>query len=207
MKDFLFRAYCFNRNGKLNYDRASKLMGYTKSDFIFMMKHDFPHIDYNDLMTGVYVGYHPTSKSPIYFAPWQLHTCYHSKDDLNFMGRLIWEKKNEPSWSTYEYFIMDTNGKILYKTFDLDITQTIDENGVIHLKTPDGSLNEFVYPVDRKKYTYKKYFCYGRSLQSLNSHINSLYEKKYINKPRNFKKGFLKTPEHPLGEPSDLEKQ
>ena len=207
MKDFLFRAYCFNRNGKLNYDRASKFLGYSKSDLIFMMKHDFPHIDYQNLMTGVYVGFHPTSKSPIYFAPWQLQTCYHSQEDLKFMDRLIWEKESEPSWATHEYFIMDADGKILFKTFDLDITQTIDENGVIHLKTPDGNLNEFIYPAELKKYPYKRHFCYGRNLKSLNSHITTLCEKKYINKPKNFKKGFFNTPERPLGEPSNLEKQ
>ena len=205
MKDFLFRAFCYDKNGKFNYDRASKFMGYTKSDLYFMCNNHFEYLDTPTLMSGVFVGFHPTSKSPIFFAPWHLITCHHSKEDLTYLRHLINGRPGSPSWATYEYFVMDASGNILYK--NCNISQTIDENGVFHLKTENGDLNHYVYPVDRKKYGYKKHFCYGSTHKSLNSHIRSLAEKKFIKVPKHFKKGFSKTPEHPFGESQSFEKQ
>lgn len=207
MKDFLFRAFCYDKNGKFNYDRASKFMGYTKSDLIFLCKNSSHIIEQHKLMTGVFVGFHPTSKSPIFFAPWQLRTCYHSKEDLEYIERTVWGKPDAPSWATYEYFIMDACGNILFKTPKLKFDQTIDENGVIHLKSDEGDFNYYIYPVDRKKYAYKKHFCYGSTYKSLNAHITTLAEKKFIKPPKHFKKGFSKTPEHPFGESQSFEKQ
>ena len=205
MIDFLFRAYCFDKNGKLNYDRASKFFGYTKNDLYFLSNNNFEYLDSPTLMSGVQVGFHPTSKSPMFFAPWVLQTCYHSQKDLHYIRQLITNHPDAPKWSTYEYFIMNSNGKILYK--NCDISQTIDESGIIHLKTENGELNHFVYPAERKKYNYKSYFCYGRSLESLNSHIKSLHDKKIIKLPKQFKKGIKKTPEHPLNCEAEKEKQ
>ena len=205
MKDFLFRAYCFDKNGKINYDRASKYFGFSKSDLYFMSHNDFEYLDSPTLMAGVQVGYHPTSKSPMFFAPWFLQTCYHSQKDLQHIRDLISNRPDSPKWSTYEYFIMASNGKILYK--NCDISQTIDENGIIHLKTEESSLNHFIYPAERKKYNYKRYFCYGRDLNDLNSHIKSLHEKKIIKLPKQFKKGIPKTPEHSLNNEDAKEKQ
>ena len=205
MINFLFRAYCFDKNGKMNYDRASKFFGYTKSDLHLIFKNDFKYLDAPTLMSGVQVGYHPTSNSPIFFAPWVLRTCYHSKEDLTYIRNLICGKPDSPSWATYDFFIMDASGKILYK--NCDITQTIDENGVIHLKNEKHDLNHLVYPAERKKYSYKKVFCYGSTFQSLNSHIKSLSDKKIINVPKHFKKGFSKTPESPLTSQTYIEKE
>ncbi len=205
MRNLLFRAYCFDKDGKLNYDRASKVLGYTKSDLRLILKNDFKFIDSSDLMAGLQVGYHPTSKSPIFFAPWILQTCYHSKEDLKYMRDLICRRPDAPSWATYDFFIMNTEGKILYQ--NCDISQTIDKNGIIHLKTKDGDLNHLVYPAERKKYPYKKFYCYGSTFQSLNSHIKSLSEKKIIRLPKHFKKGFSKTSETPLNNASFIERQ
>lgn len=205
MRDFIFRAYCFDKNGKFNCDRASKFLGYTKSDLRLILKNDFKFIDSPDLMAGLQVGYHPTSKSPIFFAPWILKTCYHSKEDLKYMRDLICRRPDAPSWATYDFFIMNAEGKILYK--NCDISQTIDENGIIHLKTKDGDLNHLVYPAERKKYPYKKFYCYGSTFQSLNSHIKSLSEKRIIRLPKHFKKGFSKTSESPLTSQTYIEKE
>jgi hypothetical protein len=156
-------------------------------------------------MSGVQVGYHPTSKSPMFFAPWIMQTCYHSKEDLHYMRELILGRPNSPPWATYEYFIMNADGQILYS--NCDIKHSIDENGVIHLKSQDNNLDHYVYPANRKKYNYKKVYCYGSTYKSLNSHIVSLSEKKIITPPKHFKKGFSKTSETPLNSASFIERQ
>ena len=140
MKDFLFRAFCFDKNGKMNYDRASKFLGYTKNDLYFMSHNDFEYLDTPTLMSGVMVGFHPTSTSPIFFAPWFFQTCYHSQKDLKYIRDIIINRPDAPKWATYEYFIMNADGKILYK--NCDITQTVDENNVIHLKTKGRTLTK-----------------------------------------------------------------
>lgn len=205
MNDILFKWYCYNRDGSINYDRLSRLVGLTKSDLIFQAKNNFNLIDSASLMSGVFVGYHPTSKSPMFFAPWDMRTCYHSNDDLKRIYGLATNNFPVPDWSTYDYFIMDASGKILYT--NCAISQTIDENGVVHLQTDDYSLNHFVYPAERRKFNYKHYFCYGCSLEELNKHIKDFTECKIIKKPKNFQKGFSKTAEKTLNHHSLLEKQ
>ena len=91
---------------------------------------------------------------------------------------------------------MNSEGKIL--SSNLNIEQSIDENGIIHLKSDDLSLNHLVYPAERKQYSYKKHFCYGKNFNDLNSHIKALVEKKVISKPKDFKKGFSQTTQTPI---------
>lgn len=110
------------------------------------------------------------------------------------MQRLL--SKPVPDWATFDYLIMDSTGKILHKNFTFD--QTIDENGIIHLSSPEHSLDTLVYVADRKKYKYKIHFCHGKNLDHLNNYTADLIDKGYIKTPKNFKKGFTKTDEHPL---------
>ena len=187
MRNF-FSHFCYDKNGKLNYDRASKYLGISKNDLYFMLSQSFEYLSASTLMSGVMVGFHPTSKNSIFQSPWILRTCHHSQEDLQYMRRIISNHPHAPDWSTYDYFIMDTSGVILYKNCHID--QSIDNNGVIHLQTKDSDLNHFIYPADRKKYPYKKHFCYGRTYQSLNSHIEDLSSKKIITTPKHFKHGF-----------------
>lgn len=205
MNNILFKWYCYNRDGSINYDRLSRLAGLTKSDLIFQAKNNFNLIDSASLMSGVFVGYHPTSKNPMFFAPWIMKTCYHSNEDLKYINGLVTKQYDVPDWATYEYFIMDSSGKMLYK--NCNVSQAIDESGVIHLQTDDYSLNHFVYPAERKKYKYKNFYCYGSSFDDLNSHIKSLSGSKIITTPKHFKKGFSKTAEITLNNHSSLEKQ
>ena len=193
----IFKRYHFNKDGSINYERSSKSLGMTQSDLYYLHKGNFEYIDSATLMSGVLVGYHPTSKNPMFFAPWMMETCYHSKDNLRYIRNVI-TGNGTPSWETYDYFIMDASGKILFKNFDL--TTKIDENGVIHLSTDDCSLNAMVYPAPRTKYPYKHYFCYGRDLNDLNKHIRMVADKKITKLPKHFKKGFTKTPLHSINE-------
>lgn len=188
MGDKFFRWYCYNKDGSMNYERASKFFGLSKSDLIFFRKIETYPIEKTTLMSGVFVGYHPTSENPVFFAPWNLKTCYHSKKDLSFIQKLIYGVP-EPIGETYDYFIMDAEGKMLFK--NCNISQTINENGVIHLKFEDENLDYFVYPAERKGISYKSYYCYGNSFEALNSHIKDLIKEKIILKPKDFHKGFL----------------
>jgi len=188
MGDKLFRWYCYNKDGSMNYERASKFFGLSKSDLIFLKKTETCPIEKTTLMSGVFVGYHPTSENPIFFAPWNLKTCYHSKKDLSFIQKLIFGVP-ETIWDTYDYFIMDANGKMLFK--NCNISQTINENGVIHLKFEDENLDYFVYPAQRKDFSYKNIYCFGNSYKNLNLFIKELIKAKIILKPRNFNKGFI----------------
>ncbi|MBQ7917479.1 MAG: hypothetical protein IJ310_01530 [Clostridia bacterium] len=95
MKFDLFRAYCFDKKGNMRYDRASKWMGLTPSDLYFWHKGHFDLINTATLMSGVFVGYRPTSKSPIFYAPWRFDTCYHSNEDLRRIREIV-TKKNTP---------------------------------------------------------------------------------------------------------------
>ena len=188
MGDRFFRWYCYNKDGSLNYERMSKFLGMTKSDLIFSRKTESFPLDKILHMSGVFVGVHPTSTSSIFYAPWQMRTCYHSEEDLRYIQKLI-SRRLGAEWETYEYFIMDSSGKIIDK--NCDISQSIDENGVIRLDLNDG-LEYFVYPAQRKKISYKHYFCYGSTLDGLNSHIKKLVQEKITLKPENFKNGFTK---------------
>ena len=199
----IFRRYYFKKDGSIDYERSSKSLGMTKSDLYFLHKGHPDFIDVPTLMSGVFVGYHPTSTSPMFFAPWMMQTCYHSNNDMKHIRDVI-TRRHVPDWSTYDYFIMNCNGEILYKNFD--IKSTIDENGVIHISSPDGSLNDVVYPASRKKYPYKHFYCYGRNFDSLNRHIRSTAEAKIIKTPKHFKKGFSNTTEHPLGQQNSFER-
>ena len=196
MKDLLFRWYCFNKDGSINYDRLSKFTGVSKSDLIFSKKSRSTFLNNSDFMIGLFVGYHATSKNPMFFSSWNLKTCYHSTEDMRFINNLITRANNTPEWATYDYFIMDSTGNILYS--NLNISQTIDENGIIHLKSEDYSLDHLVYPAEKKQYSYKKHFCYGRNLNDLNSFIKRLIERKIISKPKDFKKGFSQTTQTPI---------
>ena len=187
MKFDLFRAYCFDKKGNMRYDRASKWMGLTPSDLYFWHKGHFDLINTATLMSGVFVGYRPTSKSPIFYAPWRFDTCYHSNEDLRRIREIV-TKKNTPDWATYDYFIMDASGRILFRNFELE--KTIDDNGVIHLSSPEHDLDDLVYPAERRKYSYKHHFCYGRGFKELNRHIIGMADSKIIKTPKNFKRGF-----------------
>ena len=203
MKLHTLGRYHLNKDGSINYERTSKSLGMTQSDLYFLHKGRFDYIDAPTLMAGVFVGYHPTSTSPIFFAPWMMETCFHSNKDLRRIREII-TRENTPHWSTYDYFIMDCNGKILYKNFDMQ--STIDENGVIHLTSSDYSLNDMVYPATRKKYPYKYFYCYGRTFDSLNKHIKDVADAKIIKLPKHFKKGFSKTPCHPFDTQQSFER-
>ena len=196
MKLNLFRAYCYNKDGTMNYERASKYFGLTKSDLHFWRNGHFSLIDTPTLMSGVMVGYRPTSNNPMFYAPWMMQTCYHSNDDLKRIYDIV-TRRNTPDWSTYDYFIMDCNGRMIYRNFDLK--ESIDENGVIHLLSPDHDLNALVYPAERKKYPYKHFYCYGRGFKELNNHIRDVADAKIIKTPKDFKKGFEQTAEEFLG--------
>ena len=195
MINFL-NKYLHNKDGSLNYARASKFYGLTQSDLHFFHKGRFDLIDSTSLMSGVFVAYHPTSKHPMFYAPWMMKTCYHSNDDLKYLYGLATNHHSVPDWDTYDYLIMDANGEILFSNFK--VSRTIDENGVLHLKSDEHELDHFVYPAQRKKYNYKHYYAYGRTLNDVNEHIKMLMDKKIIKKPENFKKGFTKTSETPL---------
>lgn len=200
----IFKRYHFNKDGSINYDRSSKSLGMSKSDLIFMHKGRPDVVDTPQLISGVFVGYHPTSTSPMFFAPWIMQTCYHSNKDMSHLRDIIYHR-HAPDWSTYDYFIMDSSGKVLYKNFDITTKQ--DENGVIHLSSPDGSLCHAVYPAQHKQYPYKRFFCYGRDIADLNRHINMAADKKIIKKPKHYHHGFTKTPLHPVGYQNSIEKQ
>ena len=201
-----FNRTIYNKDGSMNYERASKYFGLTQSDLHFYYKGRFDLIDSVTLLSGVFVGYHPTSKNPMFYAPWDMKTCYHSSDDLKLIYGLATNHHCVPDWSTYDYFIMDANGKILFS--NCEISQTIDENGIIHLKSKIGyDLDHYIYPAERKKYGYKSYYAYGRSLNDLNQHIEMLLERKVIKKPKDFKRGFSKTTETPLNSNAPFERQ
>lgn len=200
----IFKRYYFNKDGSIDYKRSSKALGMTESDLYFMHKGHPDYIDTARLIGGVFVGYHPTSKSPMFFAPWMMETCHHSNKDMKHIVDVI-TGRHVPDWSTYDYFIMDSTGRILFK--NCDVSSAIDENGVIHLSSTDRSLDYAVYPAPRKKYPYKCFFCYGKGFDELNRHINMTIDANIIKKPKNFKKGFTKTPLHPVGRQSYLEKQ
>lgn len=184
----LYRAVCYNKDGTMNYERASKFFGISKNDLCFWHKGHFSLIDTPTLMSGVFVGYRPTSNNPMFYAPWTMKTCFHSNDDLNYIYRLVNRQGFVPDWATYDYFVMDASGRILFRNFEID--KTIDENGVIHIVSPKHDLDNLVYPAERRKFAYKHQFCYGRSFDELNHHVKMMAESKIIRKPKHFKKGF-----------------
>ena len=200
-----FNRTIYNKDGSMNYERASKYFGLTQSDLHFYFKGRFDLIDSVTLLSGVFVGYHPTSKNPMFYAPWMMKTCYHSSDDLKYIYGLATNHHSVPDWSTYDYFIMDANGKILFSNFK--VSRAIDENGILHLKSDEHELNHFVYPAQRKKHGYKTYYAYGRSLNDVNHHIEMLLERKVVKKPKDFKRGFSKTTETPLNSNAPFERQ
>ena len=183
----LFKSNYYNKDGTMNYDRASKFFGLSKSDLQFFHKGHFPFIDAPTLMSGVMVAYRPTSTNPMFHSSWIMKTCYHSNSDLKYINDII-TKQNVPEWATYDYFIMDASGRILYK--NCDVKKTVDENGVIHLDSDEHQLNHVVYPAERKKYTYKHYYCCGKDMRDLNEQIKELTNSKIIVKPSHFKRGF-----------------
>ena len=188
MKFSLYRAFCYNKNGTMNYERASKWFGLSPSDLRFWNKGHFSLIDTPTLMSGVFVCYRPTSKNPMFYAPWVQKTCFHSNDDLNYIYRLVNRPGFVPDWATYDYFIMDSTGRVLFRNFEFD--KSIDENGVIHLSSPEHDLDDLVYPAEGKKYAYKHQFCYGRGFKELNNHVRMMADAKVIRTPKHFKKGF-----------------
>ena len=190
MKLDLINKRYYNKDGTMNYEKASRHFGLSKSDLQFFHKGHFSLIDTPTLMTGVFVGYRPTSNNPIFHSPWRMQTCYHSNEDLSRIYGIV-TGSSYPAWSTYDYFIMDSSGKMLYKNFKIE--QTVDENGVIHLVSPEHGLDNVVYPAERRKYGYKCYYCYGKDMKSLNDQIKYIANAKVIKTPKHFKKGFVKT--------------
>lgn len=190
MKLKFLKSYYYDKNGKINYEKASKHFGLSKSDLQFFHKGHFSLIDTPTLMTGVLVGYRPTSNNPMFYSPWRMQTCYHSNDDLSRIYGII-TGSSYPAWSTYDYFIMDSSGKVIYTNFKMN--QQIDENGVIHLTAPEHGLDNVVYPAERRKYGYKCYYCYGKDMKSLNEQIKYVADAKVIKLPKHFKRGFVKT--------------
>ena len=188
MKLSLYRAFCYNKDGMINYDRASRWFGMSPSDIRFWHKDHFSLIDTPTLMSGVFVCYRSTSKNPMFHSSWVQKTCFHSNDDLNYIYRIVKKIDFVPDWATYDYFIMDSTGRILFRNFELD--KLIDENGVIHLFSPKHKLDHLVYPAEEKKYAYKHQFCYGRDFKELNNHVKMLAKAKAIRIPKHFKKGF-----------------
>lgn len=184
----LFKTICYNKDGTMNYERASKYFRMSKSDLVFWHKGHFSLIDTPTLMSGVFVCYRPTSKSSMFYAPWINKTCFHSNDDLNYIYKLVMKPGFIPEGEGYDYFIIDSTGKVLFKNFEFD--KKIDENGVIHLVSPEHDLDDLVYPAEGKKYAYKHQFCYGRGYRELNNHVRMLADAKAIKIPKHFKKGF-----------------
>lgn len=205
MRINIFRPNFYNKDGTFNYESASKFLGMTQSDLYFSRNGNFSLINSNDLMSGVLASIKYTSKSPIFHSTWSMNTCYHSDEDLKFLRRLVRKPSEIPDWSTYDYFIMNSSGKILHS--NCEISQTIDENGVFHLVSENQDLNLLVYPAKRRKYAYKHYFCYGKDFDDLNKHIAMMISSKRISVPKNFKNGFSKTTEYPLTNGYGYEKQ
>ena len=186
----------YNKDGSINYDRASKQLNISKNDLVFWHKKNFSLIDTPTLMSGVLVAYRPTSNNPLFYAPWIMKTCFHSNKDLGYIYRVVTRPAYVPDHETYDYFIMDASGKILFKNFELD--KNIDKNGIIHLSSPNHDLDNLVYPAQNRQFAYKHIFCYGRSIDELNDHLKSLTSAKIIKKPKDFKKGFTITDENNL---------
>ena len=128
----------FNKDGSVNYTRASKTWGIDKNDLYFYFNPDFNLVDPASLVGGVFVAYRLSSQNSLFYSTWKQMTCYHSKDDLVLLHNLI-TRPREPNWATYDYLIMDSAGKILDKNFSID--QTVDENGII---TAHKECNEIV---------------------------------------------------------------
>ena len=173
------------------YGRAGKDTNVEKSDLYFLQKRDFDIIEPTELMTGVFVGYRPTSNNSMFYAPWMMQTCYHSDDDLKHIYKLVKRSADMPDWITYDYFIMNASGKILLKNFDFDTS--VDQNGVIRLSSPEHNLKFYVYPAEKRNYSYKTHFCYGDDFDELNQHIKEMVSAKIVQVPKNFKKGFSET--------------
>ena len=184
------------RTPQNNLDLKSKLWGMPKHDLLFLTKNNYTPISKIDLITGVLVGVRGTSPRPRFFSPWRLVTHYHAEDDLNYMYALINNTLDFPTGSSYNYFIMDIFGNILHS--NCEISTTIDDNGIIHITSPSNDLDQLAYPATQKRFKHKCYYCCGANIQDLNSHISALLEKNLIHKPKNFKKGFLPTPETPI---------
>lgn len=190
MKFDLFRTYSFDKKVDMRHNYTGKQMNLSPSDLCFLHKGHFDLIDTATLMSGVFVCYRSTSNNPGFYAPWIKKTCFHSNNDMSYIYRLVKRPGNIPDWATYDYFIMDASGKILFKNIEID--KTIDKNGVIHLSSPEHDLDELVYPAERKKYSYKHHFCHGREFKELNRQIVGMVDSKIIKTPKNFKKGFSK---------------
>jgi len=188
MKINLLKPHYLNKDGSVNYKRASNALNMSQNDLRYFYTNNFGLIDSATLMTGVLVACRPTSQNPIFYAPWNFKTCYHSNNDLSYIYNLVIKPAYIPDWETYDYFIMDASGHVLYKNFDFD--KTIDKNGVIHLSSSQHDLDKLVYPATKTNYHYKHYFCYGRTIEELNDHIKNMAGAKLIKRPKNFKKGF-----------------
>ncbi len=191
MKRNLLKPHYLNKDGSINYNRASKSLNMSQNDLYFFHKGHFDLIDSATLMTGVLVACRPTSQNPLFYAPWNLKTCYHSNKDLVYIYNLVMKPAYIPDYETYDYFIMDASGRVLYKNFDFD--KTINKNGVIHFSSPQHDLDKLVYPTTKTNYHYKHYFCYGRTIDELNEHIKDMARAKLIKRPKHFKKGFSQT--------------
>ena len=203
MKIIPLKSSLYKKDGSLDYEKASKLLGLTPSDLHFYLNDKSSLLDPTELLSGVFVGYQPLSESPIFMPYWMNQTCYHSKDDLRHIRHLL--DGPEPKWNNYNFFVMSSSGKILCKNFDLNVS--VDENGIFHLTSNDTKLNQLVYPASRTKYPYKKFFCYGKDFDELNKHIAMMISSKRISVPKNFKNGFSKTSEYPLTNGYGYEKQ
>ena len=190
MKSNLLNTYC-DKNGNVNYKRASKFFGISPDDLCFWHKGYFNLIDTITLMSGVFVGYRPTSDNPMFYASWTMKTCFHSNDDMNYIYRLVMRLGNLPDWATYDFFVMDASGRILFKNFEID--KSVDENGVVRLHSNGHGLQYMIYPAEKRKFNYKHHFCYGKDFKELNKHIVGLTDAKIIKKPKHFKKGFSET--------------
>ena len=153
--------------------------GLSKSDFSFLLNPSFTLIDSTTLISGVLTGYRPISKNTIFYAPWTLKTCHNTQQDLTYLYSLINNKKL--NGAAFEYFIMDAFGNILYS--NCEISNVVDNHGIIHVSTHDSSLDQFIYPAPLKECNYKFYYCHGKTPNGLNAQINQLYDQRIIEKP------------------------
>ena len=196
MKNLRFKPYPTSKNPQVNHERKMCLPGKYKNDLSFFTKNNYTPINKTSLMNGILVGYRLTSPTSMFDSSWTMQTCYHSQEEQKLISDLIYRSIDLPASNSYDFFIMDGFGNILFT--NCLISKTIDENGIFHLSSQEKKLDYFIYPAPRKKFGYKLYYCCGETFEELNNHINLLIDKKLISKPKNFKKGFTQTQESTL---------
>ena len=124
---------------------------------------------------------------------WHSRVVWNESDSIELLNELWFNGAVENYFGIYEgrgpvdFVIMNKSGEIIRSNFDAQITE-VEENIFSVKSKTDATLKHYVIPFETIWKNGRFTYCVGKDTKELNREIRKFVERKWIKKPKGYKK-------------------